>query len=225
MKGTVITDTKLVTKRRFACVGSRTEEDAKRAQQWFDGSFSFGGGKVKVEVVRDEDLKLGERPAKRIRGEKGEAHKVEKRGKEGAIGDSGTSQEDGEENTHQPEAGPSKSLQEFMQVMKGDDPTAPVPAVAPVKETKKGKERDTTPLPAQEQGPEEDDDAAWLARRKGNLGGLDDVEGGEDAVAAAIVGPSFYTLRIFTVAVVLPHQLGSISVLRRTSRASAKYES
>lgn len=205
MKGTVVTDTKLVTKRRFAFVGYRTEEDAKRAQQWFDGSFSFGGGKVKVEVVRDEDLKLGERPAKRIRGEKGEMHKVEKRGKEGATGKGDNSQEDGEEETKQPEAGPSKSLQEFMQVMKGDDPTAPAPAEAPVKETKKGKERDTTPPPAQAQGPEDDDDAAWLARRKGNLGGLDDVEGGDDALAAAIVGPPSYILRIFAIEAVLPH--------------------
>lgn len=54
LKGTTVTDTKIVSKRRFAFVGYKTEDDAKRAQQWFDGSFSFGGGKVKVEVVRDD---------------------------------------------------------------------------------------------------------------------------------------------------------------------------
>jgi hypothetical protein len=51
---TTITDTKLVPKRRFAFVGYKTDDEARRVKEWFDGSFSFGGGKVQVEFVRDE---------------------------------------------------------------------------------------------------------------------------------------------------------------------------
>lgn len=54
LKDSVVTDTKLVQKRRFAFVGYQSEEDAVKAKEWFDGSFVFGGGKVKVDFVRDE---------------------------------------------------------------------------------------------------------------------------------------------------------------------------
>lgn len=51
---TTITDLKLVPKRRFAFVGYKNEDEAKKVKDWFDGSFSFGGGKAKVDFVRDE---------------------------------------------------------------------------------------------------------------------------------------------------------------------------
>lgn len=54
LKTTQITDTKLVAKRRFAFVGYKTEEEAKKVRDWFDGSFEFGNVKVKVELVNDE---------------------------------------------------------------------------------------------------------------------------------------------------------------------------
>lgn len=49
-----VTDTKLVPKRRFAFVGYKSADEAERVKDWFDGSFVFGGGKVKVEIVKDE---------------------------------------------------------------------------------------------------------------------------------------------------------------------------
>lgn len=51
---TVVTDAKVVPKRRFAFVGYKSNEDAEKVKNWFDGSFVFGGGKVKVEFVRDD---------------------------------------------------------------------------------------------------------------------------------------------------------------------------
>lgn len=54
LKDAAITDTKLVSKRRFAFVGFRDEAQAGKVKEWFDGSYAFGGGKVQVEVVRDE---------------------------------------------------------------------------------------------------------------------------------------------------------------------------
>lgn len=142
-----------------------------------------------MEVVRDEDLKLGERPSKRLKGDKGrQGEKDEMKGRTkdagyardmaGAV--EGQEAEDGDGAVSQ--AGPSKSLQEFMEVMKGVDPTAAVPEVAARKESKKGKERDVTPPPAQVA--DDDDDAAWLAKRKGNLGGLD--EDGEQGSAVVV---------------------------------------
>jgi multiple RNA-binding domain-containing protein 1 len=80
-------------------------------------------------------------------------------------------------------AGPSKRLQEFMDVMKGQEGVVPggsggaVPGeegwvadglkgkdTAKVKESKKGKEKSVEP--EQEDVQEEDDDAAWLKRRQ-----------------------------------------------------------
>lgn len=54
LKDTNVTDTKLVSKRRFAFVGFKDEQQATRVKDWFDGTYAFGGGKIKVEVVRDE---------------------------------------------------------------------------------------------------------------------------------------------------------------------------
>lgn len=86
------------------------------------------------------------------------------------------------------EAGPSKGLKEFMDVMKGVDPTAPsadavaVPGdkgwvaegtkEAKAKASKKGKEKATSGSDDEaEDDNEDDDDAAWLARRQKALGG------------------------------------------------------
>lgn len=54
LSNTNVTDTKLVTKRRFGFVGYKSAEEAQKVKEWFDGSFEFGGGKVKVEFVNDE---------------------------------------------------------------------------------------------------------------------------------------------------------------------------
>ena len=35
-------------------MGYKTEDEARKAKDWFDGTFGFGGGKVKVDFVRDE---------------------------------------------------------------------------------------------------------------------------------------------------------------------------
>ncbi len=51
---TTITDLKLVTRRRFAFVGYKTEDEARRVKEYFDGSFGFGAGKVRVDFVKDE---------------------------------------------------------------------------------------------------------------------------------------------------------------------------
>ena len=51
---TTVTDVRLVKKRRFAFVGYKTPDEARRAKEWFDGTFSLGGGKVKVDFVGDE---------------------------------------------------------------------------------------------------------------------------------------------------------------------------
>lgn len=192
LKSALVTDTKLVPKRRFAFVGYSTEDEAKAAKEWFDGSFVFGGGKVKVDFVRDEvgcDVlvdtdnrqPLAPKPAKRA--------KIAKETEE-------------EDETPQPKAGPSKRLKEFMDVMKGVDPTAvdhsaaAVPGeagwvaegtkAAKAKASSKGKERAT---PKAESGDEagegdDDDDAAWLARRQGAIAG-----GDGDEPAASKVDP------------------------------------
>lgn len=71
---------------------------------------------------------------------------------------------------------PSKEFKEFMEVMKGgDDITAESSALAQGA-SKKGKEKALQkPLEDEESEPEaEDDDAAWLARRRGALDGDDD---------------------------------------------------
>lgn len=142
-----------------------------------------------MEVVRDEDLKLGERPAKRLKGDKGDKGSktpLDRRGERSrpASDEKGAAVVDDGEG--QPEAGPSKSLQEFMQVMKGVDPTAPVAEPTQKAELKKGKQRDTTPPVEQSAVADDDDDAAWLAKRKANLGGLDEsLEG--DAGASVMV--------------------------------------
>lgn len=49
-----VTDAKLVPKRRFGFVGYKSADEAQKVKDWFDGSFAFGGGKVKVEFVKDE---------------------------------------------------------------------------------------------------------------------------------------------------------------------------
>ncbi|GFZ43298.1 Multiple RNA-binding domain-containing protein 1 [Saitozyma sp. JCM 24511] len=194
---TTITDTKLVPKRRFAFVGYKTDDEARRVKEWFDGSFSFGGGKVQVEFVRDEPLAAP--PAKRSKTKNTRTAET-------------TS--DPAQPQAQPQAGPSRQLQEFMDVMKGVDPIASssksavtaVPGeegwvaeglkgkpdeakkksrrekIAEKKSqleagtgggNQKGKERSRSP-----EAEEVDDDAAWLARRR--KAALDEEEG--DAV-------------------------------------------
>ncbi|KAK8865652.1 multiple RNA-binding domain-containing protein 1 [Kwoniella newhampshirensis] len=165
LSSTTITDTKLVPKRRFAFVGYKDVEDAKKVKEWFDGTFGFGGGKVKVDFVRDDPLapKKGAR-----RDDKPKAATVT-----ATITDA------------LPAAGPSKRLQEFMEVMKGADGTSTtaiassstsaataVPRDAgwiadglkkdKQEKSKKGKEKSAEPEVAEEI----DDDAAWLRRRQ-----------------------------------------------------------
>lgn len=50
---TTLTDVKLVSKRRFAFVGYKTDDEARRAKEWFDGTF-LGSGKIKVDFVDDD---------------------------------------------------------------------------------------------------------------------------------------------------------------------------
>ncbi|WWC88133.1 uncharacterized protein L201_003037 [Kwoniella dendrophila CBS 6074] len=162
-----ITDLKLVPKRRFAFVGYKKEDEAQKVKDWFDGSFEFGGGKVKVDFVRDDPL----------------APKPPKESKSKS-----TKPIDGSDES-QPTAGPSKRLQEFMDVMKGGDPSSSTSTTAPTMNTnavpgeqgwiadgqitkteksKKGKEKSIEP----EEGSivngleGEDDDAAWMRRRQ-----------------------------------------------------------
>ncbi|ORX35409.1 hypothetical protein BD324DRAFT_632729 [Kockovaella imperatae] len=150
-----ITDIKVNSKRRFAFVGYKSEHDASKAQAWFDGTFGFGGGKVKVDIVRDDPL--GPKPSKRMK-------TAEKVPSAASI----------------PQAGPSKQLQEFMNVMKGNDQQvlpggtdALVPGDPGWKadgskkdksksKSAKGKERQVE----EEAGDEDDDDAAWLRKRQ-----------------------------------------------------------
>ncbi|WVQ85516.1 multiple RNA-binding domain-containing protein 1 [Cryptococcus sp. DSM 104549] len=161
---TVITDTKLVPKRRFAFVGYRDEDEAKRVKEWFDGTFGFGGGKIKVDFVRDEPL---------AKVEKGKKNKKEREERDAGW------RKDAAAEAGKP--GPSKRLQEFMDVMKGVDSTATKAessaAVTAVpgeegwvadgmkkeeKKSKKGKEKEEEHVVVEEV----DDDAAWLRRRQ-----------------------------------------------------------
>lgn len=157
----MVTDSKLVPKRRFAFVGYASEDEAAKAKEWFDGSFAFGGGKVKVDFVRDEPL--APKPAKRARTEKDEVEE-------------------------KPEAGPSKKdskgLKDFMDVMKGVDVTKVVEDAAVAvpgeagwvaegapgaKEGKKVEEEDEQE-DEEDVGDDDDDDAAWLAKRQARTG-------------------------------------------------------
>lgn len=122
-------------------------------REWFDGTYAFGGGKVKVDFVKDEPLKTGD---KLNRGEKNKEK-----------------QKEGKDNI-QEKREPSKRLQEFMSVMKGVDPAmAPPEASTSTGEgTKKersvkGKEKSEEP----EEPEADDDDAAWLRRRQAVLEG------------------------------------------------------
>jgi len=54
LTSTTITDLKLLQKRRIAFVGYKSEDEALKVKDWFDGSFALGGGRVKVDIVRDE---------------------------------------------------------------------------------------------------------------------------------------------------------------------------
>ncbi|WVF70675.1 hypothetical protein IAT40_005468 [Kwoniella sp. CBS 6097] len=166
LSSTTITDLKLVQKRRFAFVGYKDEAEAQQVKDWFDGTFEFGGGKVKVDFVRDDPL-----APKPVKGK----HAIQS-----------TDAEQSTSSERQPAAGPSKRLQEFMDVMKGVDPSASgsgsgsgsannaVPGEegwvadglkgAAKKESKKGKEK--SPQLQEEQVEEVDDDAAWLRRRQ-----------------------------------------------------------
>ncbi|WRT65936.1 uncharacterized protein IL334_002887 [Kwoniella shivajii] len=160
-----ITDLKLVQKRRFAFVGYKDQVEAQLVKDWFDGTFQFGGGKVKVDFVRDEPLAVA--PSK----SKSKSSLVSK-------------SNDIPLPDVQPAAGPSKRLQEFMDVMKGGDKATPTSTSKPdavpgdegwiadglntkKEKSKKGKEKSSEP----ELNPDanvdgEDDDAAWLRRRQ-----------------------------------------------------------
>ncbi len=35
-------------------MGYKSEDEARRVKEWFDGSFVFGGGKIKVDFVGDQ---------------------------------------------------------------------------------------------------------------------------------------------------------------------------
>nr|XP_031859355.1 multiple RNA-binding domain-containing protein 1 [Kwoniella shandongensis]KAA5526427.1 multiple RNA-binding domain-containing protein 1 [Kwoniella shandongensis] len=173
LSSTTITDTKLVPKRRFAFVGYKDADEAKKVKEWFDGTFGFGGGKVKVDFVRDDPLA----PAPNKKGNS----------KEIKVQSASTGTSDATADAQQPAAGPSKRLQEFMDVMKGADATsttattttASTSAATAVpgdagwvadglkkdkpEKSKKGKERSAEPETVVE---EVDDDAAWLKRRQ-----------------------------------------------------------
>lgn len=154
LQSVVVTDTRVVAKRRFAFVGFRTDEDAAKVKEWFNGSFVFGGGKVKVEFVSEEPL-----------APKAKRQKTDKHDKK--------EQDDAKED-----AGPSKQYKEFMDVMKGTDGvTAESSAAAQAKASKKGKQK-ATPEPEEtpaDDDDEDDDDAAWLAKRKAALDGDEEV--------------------------------------------------
>ncbi|KAK6907587.1 multiple RNA-binding domain-containing protein 1 [Kwoniella mangroviensis CBS 8507] len=160
-----ITDLKLVPKRRFAFVGYKTAEEAQKVKDWFDGTFEFGGGKVKVDFVRDDPLAPA--PAK---GSKLKSKETDVQTGSNAV------------------AGPSKRLQEFMDVMKGVDPSSSTDSSASTstanavpseqgwvadgqtstskkEKSKKGKEKSSEPEEIAE-GQGDDDDAAWLRRRQ-----------------------------------------------------------
>jgi multiple RNA-binding domain-containing protein 1 len=137
-----VTDTKLVPKRRFAFVGYASEDDAAAAKKWFDGSFAFGGGKVKVDFVRDEPLApKPEKPAKRARLDEPQEKEEKKEKRE------------------------KKGLKEFMDVMKSVDPTKPLEAPAPQAEEAESEESEPEAVD------DDDDDAAWLAKRQRLQGG------------------------------------------------------
>ncbi|GMK60095.1 hypothetical protein CspeluHIS016_0903120 [Cutaneotrichosporon spelunceum] len=136
----------------------RREDDAAAAKKWFDGSFAFGGGKVKVDFVRDEPLAPNpEKPAKRARLDKDEeAPKEDKKDKKD-----------------------KKGLKEFMEVMKGVDvtkPVEPVPGEAGWTAGAKDKsaEVESEEEVEQEAVDDDDDDAAWLAKRQQRLDGDED---------------------------------------------------
>ncbi|TYJ55742.1 multiple RNA-binding domain-containing protein 1 [Cryptococcus floricola] len=149
LSGCTITDLKLVPKRHFAFVGYSSDDDARKVKEWFDGTYAFGGGgKVKVDFVKDENLVIGEKKDRQDR--KGKDKKEVKQ------------PEQAEE-----EAAPreNKRLAEFMNVMKGVDPTINPEASSSKPEkkekSKKGKEKSEEP-----EEPEADDDAEWLRRRQ-----------------------------------------------------------
>lgn len=98
--------------------------------------------------------------------------------------------------TDKPVAGPSKRLQEFMDVMKGSDPSKPTEEGAANAGVKgpRGSEKNASvkgKQKAEEAEPEDaeaDDDAAWLERRrKAALGGEEDGEPGVKSVCLPII--------------------------------------
>nr|XP_019050622.1 multiple RNA-binding domain-containing protein 1 [Kwoniella bestiolae CBS 10118]OCF29552.1 multiple RNA-binding domain-containing protein 1 [Kwoniella bestiolae CBS 10118] len=154
LTSSTITDLKLVPKRRFAFVGYKNTEEAQKVKDWFDGSFEFGGGKVKVDFVRDDPLAPAPAKGSKSKSKDTPASEVQTQTGGNAV------------------AGPSKRLQEFMDVMKGNDPSASTSAATSARQTpakkeksKKGKEKSSEPEEVGEvQG--EDDDAAWLRKRQ-----------------------------------------------------------
>ncbi|KAK4688469.1 multiple RNA-binding domain-containing protein 1, partial [Tremellales sp. Uapishka_1] len=162
LANTHITDTKLVQKRRFAFVGYKSEDEARKVRDWFDGSFTFGGGKVKVDFVRDDPLSAPPSKKAKLMENPSTSANLEPL----------------------PTAGPSKRLQEFMDVMKGVDPSAMLPESSAAgavpgeagwvadglkekEKGRKGKEKETVADAVREVEVDEgDDDAAWLRKRQ-----------------------------------------------------------
>ncbi|WVN85548.1 multiple RNA-binding domain-containing protein 1 [Cryptococcus depauperatus CBS 7841] len=149
-----ITDTKLVPKRRFAFVGYKDAEEARKVRDWFDGSYMFGGSKVKVDFVKDESL----RNSKKLNGNKTALTTKEEKENKAVTGEK--------------EVG-NKRLKDFMDVMKGVDSTSALIEASSSStaegtnnnKSRKGKERSP---PAEL---DEDDDAAWLKKRRAALEG------------------------------------------------------
>lgn len=217
---TTITDVRVVKKRRFAFVGYKTDEEAKKAQAYFDGTFALGAGKVKVDFVSDEVSRavntsancslvayvcfviqpLSTKPAKRLKPSP---------------------------NVTKPDLnkpGPSKHLQEFLQVMKGDETSGNIPvedaavpgdagwkadglkATGKEKKSVKGKERDDTPPSATaEESLEEDDDAAWLKKRQKAL----EIDGADEAAPASapVSNPTHASVSVL---ILLPGPCGQV---------------
>jgi multiple RNA-binding domain-containing protein 1 len=174
LKDATITDLKVNTKRRFAFVGYKTVGDAEKAKNWFDGSFALGGGKVKVDFVRDE---VGHGP--RCNRREADAQPLAPKPKRVKLEQPPKKDSQMEEA---PAAGPSKQLQEWMDVMKGTDSSVPGGSAGVVPgeegwvadglqkdkkkaESKKGQEKAQEAVDEEETG-EDDDDAAWLRKRQ-----------------------------------------------------------
>ncbi|KAJ9098071.1 hypothetical protein QFC19_006506, partial [Naganishia cerealis] len=155
----VITDLKLVAKRRFAFVGYKNEEQARRVKEWFDGTY-LASSKIKVEFVRDEALKPALEQRSRPQEQEAAAPAV-------------TEEEAPKEPTQK-----DKRLQEFMEVMKNKDVTDPSQLVSSSTVTAESSKLDSgvagieQVVPESKDGDDDEvDDAEWLRRRQAQAAG------------------------------------------------------